>query len=682
MIDDELVARPPRAGAHARPSGAARHRAEPRRLLPGARGGRIRSTAPARRIVAEAMDRFADADRPAVPACSTTSAHPEAERVIVIMGSGAETVARDGRRADGARREGRRAQGAAVPAVLGRRTSSPRCRRPCRRIAVLDRTKEPGALGEPLYLDVVAALARGAREARAAMPRVIGGRYGLSSKEFTPGDGQGGLRRARRRARPQQPLHRRHRRRRHAHEPRLRPGVRHRAATTCARRVLRPRRRRHGRRQQELDQDHRRGDRQLRPGLLRLRLEEVGRDDRLAPALRPAADPLALPRSRRRQLRRLPPVRVPRADRRARARRAGRASSCSTARTARTRSGTSCRARCRSRSSRRSCASTSIDAGRVAARGRHGRPHQHDHADLLLRDLRRAAARRGDRRRSSTPIEKTYGKRGAEVVRAELRRRRRARSAHLHEVPVPAAATATPAGRRRSSADGARVRAEGHRRDDGRQGRPAAGQRLARRRHLADRHGAVGEAQHRRSRSRSGTRRSASSATSACWSARTPPSAPRSTTAERSAAPPDGFKSAPLQWPRASRTQRYTIQVAPEDCTGCALCVEVCPAKDKTEPAPQGDRHAAAGAARASRSGSNCDFFLDLPEIDRAAVDCRRRSRARSSCEPLFEFSGACAGCGETPYLKLLTQLFGDRLLIANATGCSSIYGGNLPTTP
>ncbi|MEO6001919.1 MAG: pyruvate:ferredoxin (flavodoxin) oxidoreductase [Opitutus sp.] len=126
--------------------------------------------------------------------------------------------------------------------------------------------------------------------------------------------------------------------------------------------------------------------------------------------------------------------------------------------------------------------------------------------------------------------------------------------------------------------------------------------------------------------------------------------------------------------------QRYTIQVAPEDCTGCSLCVQVCPAKDKTNP-----RHKAIDMVpqppRLASEKANWDFFLQLPDPDRAKLDAST-VKGTQFMAPLFEFSGACAGCGETPYLKLLTQLVGDRLLVANATGCSSIYGGNLPTTP
>jgi len=125
---------------------------------------------------------------------------------------------------------------------------------------------------------------------------------------------------------------------------------------------------------------------------------------------------------------------------------------------------------------------------------------------------------------------------------------------------------------------------------------------------------------------------------------------------------------------------KYCIQVAPEDCTGCNLCVTVCPAKDKTAP-----RHKAINMAPLAtlldEEKSNYDFFLQLPDPPRDRVH-HLDVKSSQFFLPLFEYSGACAGCGETPYIKLLTQLFGDRLLIANATGCSSIYGGNQPTTP
>ncbi len=124
----------------------------------------------------------------------------------------------------------------------------------------------------------------------------------------------------------------------------------------------------------------------------------------------------------------------------------------------------------------------------------------------------------------------------------------------------------------------------------------------------------------------------------------------------------------------------YTVQVAPEDCTGCGLCIEACPAKDKTNPSRKSINLAPQPPLRESEA-ANWEFFLSLPEVDRTTINLGTIKNSQL-LEPLFEFSGACSGCGETPYVKLVTQLFGDRAIIANATGCSSIYGGNLPTTP
>jgi len=124
----------------------------------------------------------------------------------------------------------------------------------------------------------------------------------------------------------------------------------------------------------------------------------------------------------------------------------------------------------------------------------------------------------------------------------------------------------------------------------------------------------------------------------------------------------------------------WTVQVAPEDCTGCGLCAQNCPGKDKTDPSRKALMMVPQPPIR-EREMKNWDFFLTLPFIDRATIPLHLVKNSQL-LEPLFEFSGACAGCGETPYIKLATQLFGDRMVIANATGCSSIYGGNLPTTP
>jgi pyruvate-ferredoxin/flavodoxin oxidoreductase len=145
------------------------------------------------------------------------------------------------------------------------------------------------------------------------------------------------------------------------------------------------------------------------------------------------------------------------------------------------------------------------------------------------------------------------------------------------------------------------------------------------------------------------------------------------------ASAPETFKSIAYKAPEY-KGKSFTIQVAPEDCTGCNLCVSVCPAKDRTNPKHKAIDMAPQAPLR-DNERTNYDFFLNLPELDRANV-VRLDHKGSQFLEPLFEYSGACAGCGETPYLKMLTQLFGDRLMIANATGCSSIYGGNLPTTP
>jgi pyruvate-ferredoxin/flavodoxin oxidoreductase len=150
--------------------------------------------------------------------------------------------------------------------------------------------------------------------------------------------------------------------------------------------------------------------------------------------------------------------------------------------------------------------------------------------------------------------------------------------------------------------------------------------------------------------------------------------------AELTAGAPESFQHVQIKGKDFPEGYHITYQVAPDDCTGCGLCVEVCPIRDRKDPKrkalnmhPAEERH---GLER-----PNWDFFLKLPEYDRTKLEPSKIKHAMM-LQPLFEFSGACVGCGETPYVKLATQLFGDRMLIANATGCSSIYGGNLPTTP
>ena len=148
---------------------------------------------------------------------------------------------------------------------------------------------------------------------------------------------------------------------------------------------------------------------------------------------------------------------------------------------------------------------------------------------------------------------------------------------------------------------------------------------------------------------------------------------------DRLANAPAGFKSTDVR-DKDFSGQKFTIQVAPEDCTGCGVCVDICPAKNKSQPSRKAINMEAQLPLR-EQERDNWNFFLNLPNPDRRQLKLTQ-IRQQQLQEPLFEFSGACAGCGETPYIKLMTQLFGDRAIVANATGCSSIYGGNLPTTP
>jgi pyruvate-ferredoxin/flavodoxin oxidoreductase len=142
---------------------------------------------------------------------------------------------------------------------------------------------------------------------------------------------------------------------------------------------------------------------------------------------------------------------------------------------------------------------------------------------------------------------------------------------------------------------------------------------------------------------------------------------------------PATFKSTAARW-KEFKELKYTLQVAPEDCTACSLCVQVCPVKSKSEAKHKAVNMAPQPPLREAER-DNWNFFLNLPEVDRRTLSLGQVKDVQL-LQPLFEFSGACAGCGETPYIKLMSQLFGDRALISNATGCSSIYGGNLPTTP
>jgi pyruvate-ferredoxin/flavodoxin oxidoreductase len=149
---------------------------------------------------------------------------------------------------------------------------------------------------------------------------------------------------------------------------------------------------------------------------------------------------------------------------------------------------------------------------------------------------------------------------------------------------------------------------------------------------------------------------------------------------DRLADAPANFRSAAIDT-RGFPETRYTLQIYVQDCTGCGLCVEACPVRSKEESGRRAINLVPRTDELVAEAVPQLAFLETLPVTDRARVDFGT-VRGAQFLEPLFEFSGACAGCGETPYLRLISQLFGDRMLIANATGCSSIYGGNLPTTP
>ena len=144
---------------------------------------------------------------------------------------------------------------------------------------------------------------------------------------------------------------------------------------------------------------------------------------------------------------------------------------------------------------------------------------------------------------------------------------------------------------------------------------------------------------------------------------------------------PPSFKSMPVKGKDFPSNLHMTYQTAPEDCTGCGLCVDICPIRDKSNASHKALNMVTYTPALREQEKENWDFFLGLPEYDRKVIKTNT-IKGSMLLQPLFEFSGACVGCGETPYIKLASQLFGDRMLVANATGCSSIYGGNLPTTP
>ena len=600
---------------------------------------------------------------------------PDAERVVVLMGSGigAAVEAVDALVAAGEKvgvlqvRLYRPFPADAIVAALPESV---------RAVAVLDRTKEPGAPGEPLRLDVVAALADAASRGVRPLPRVVGGRYGLSSKEFTPAmvravlDSLQSSRATRR-------LHRRDRRRRHPHEPAGRPLV-HDRPGRAAGGVLRTRQRRHGRREQADGQDRRRAHRSPRAGLLRLRLEEVGFDDGVAPPLLRRADPLHVSHPRR-GLRGVSPVRSPRPRRRARRRRTRRNVPAEQPVPGRRGTWDHLPREVQESILEKGLDVHVIDAHRVARdAGLAGQINVGDAGVLLRAHEPDAAGRRARRHPCLGPQTCT----ASEAVRSSTPTSPRStrRRPALSPLVIPAAVTATRGRRSPVPPDASdfvqRVTArmlagEGDLLPVSAlpvDGTFPTGTARVEKRTLAaeipiwDPEICIDCA------------RCALVCPHAAIRMKIHDPATADDVADADAVPSKRFRS------HDHPGLLLTIQVAPDDCTGCGVCVDVCPAKSKSE-----TKHKAIDmepiAEHLERERARFDAFLHLEGVPDGLLDPAsvKGSQAR---EPLFEFSGACAGCGETPYLKLLTQLFGDRALVANATGCSSIYGGNLPTTP
>ncbi|MBV7703243.1 pyruvate:ferredoxin (flavodoxin) oxidoreductase [Nocardia nova] len=599
--------------------------------------------------------------------------HPEAERVLVLMGSGAQTAA----------------ETVAALTERGERVGTVQVRlyRPfpgrafldalpatVRTIGVLDRTKEPGSIGEPLYLDVVAALAEAHTDGeRAVMPRVSGGRYGLSSKEFTPAMVAGVF----------DELARERPRRRFtigidddvsdtsvAYDPSfdIEPPDTVRAifyglgsdgtvgANKNTIKILGAEEHLHvqgyfvydSKKSGSQTVSHLRfGSQPIRAPYLVARANLIGchqfrfldKVDVLGPAA-PGATLLLNCRHQPDKVWDALPRRV------------------------------------QEQILTKQITLYAVDAGRIAQQvGLAGR------INIVLQTcffaISDAMPREQAVARIKKSVEKTYGNRGADVLRRELAAVDRALEG-LHRIEVPDLVTATR--------EPAPVVSE----DAPEFVRTVTAEMMAGR----------GDALPVSALPVDGTYPSGTTAYEkrnvselvAVWDPDTciqcgncsfvcPHSVIRSKFYDESrlACAPEQFGSAPLGavgLPGA----RFSLQVYTEDCTGCGLCVEACPV---VVPGPTGTKAINLGPRepRVATERENIAFFETLPTADRARVDFGT-VRGAQFLEPLFEFPGACAGCGETPYLKLLSQLFGDRLMIANATGCSSIYGGNLPTTP
>ena len=557
-----------------------------------------------------------------------------------------------------------------------RRRWSRRCPRPCAAIAVLDRTKEPGSIGEPLFLDVRRGAERGARGRRAGSD-AAGRRRPLRPvvEGVHPGHGRRRVRRARRASSRG-------------------AGSRSASTTTSPARASTTTRRWTSSRPRRCARSSSASAR-------------TGRSARTRTRSRSSAPRRACTRRATSSTTRRSPARRPsRTSASGRSRSARRTSSSRRASSAATSSGCSSGWTCSAvrRTARRCCSTAAhppdevwdalsrpvqeqilakridvyaIDASRIAREvGLAGR------TNIVLQTCFFAISgvlpREQAIERIKAAIAKTYGRRGAEVVERNQAAVDRALDG-LHRVEVPEQVTAEPRAAAGRASARARVRPHRHRGDDGRAGRRPAGQRAAGRRHVSERHGGVREAQHLGAGRGLGLRPLHPVRQ---LQLRLP--AQRDPLERTTTSPPGGRTGrVPVGSARGRRPARRPVHAA-----GLRRGLHRLRAVRRGLP---GRARRATPAARRSTSQpreplvaaerENIAFFETLPASDRSRVDFGT-VRGTQFLEPLFEFSGACAGCGETPYLKLLSQLFGDRLMVANATGCSSIYGGNLPTTP
>lgn len=602
------------------------------------------------------------------------SGHPQAERVLVMMGSGAECA--------GEVIEAASARGERVGLLRVRLYRPLETRRlvqalppSVRSLAVLDRTKEPGSPGEPLWLDVLAACAEGVAQGwLGALPQVIGGRYGLSSKEFTPGQVEAVL------AEMQRPQPRR----------RFTLGIRDDLTHSSLEEVP--------------WQEPRRSPEDLRAIFYGLGSDGTVSANKSTVKILGEATPLECQayfvydskKSGSMTVSHLrfssQPIRstyqIQEADLVAihdpgllfkldLLQRAAPGATVLLNHPGPTQEVWNRLPRSFQQALlKRNCRLFVIDAFQVAQKhglGRRINTVMQACFFHLAEQLPEPVALEGMRRE----VKSTWGKRGPEVVRRNLAAIEDSLT-HLAELPLPKVADSSLERPQRVPAEAeefvqrvTRLLLEGQ------------GDRLPVSAFPPDGSWPTGTSRYEKR---------AIASEIPIWEPelcvqcnRCSTICPHSAILTRVLDPaaltgaPESFRSQPENLTPELADLHYTVQVAPDDCTGCGLCVEVCPAKDRTLP-----RRKAINMQplldHQQREREAFAFFSALPEVPRQRLP--RESRTLALLPPLFEFSGACAGCGETPYLRQLTQLFGDRLVLANATGCSSIYGGNLPTTP